>query len=599
MKSGISGIPSIVATNYAHGHNGFNDGLYRPVSLITFAIEQSLFELEPSISHLINALLYGILIAVLILWLSTLFPEKPQWAFWIAMLFSVHPIHTEVVANLKSRDEILALLFFLAAAVHFIKFRAQRKIKQAVLVFLWFTLSLFSKESAVTYLGVFALITFYDNPKFSKHDLQALIPVVVPIILFLLARSMVLDQMGPVDSGVRNLLQNVLTTSDSPTERIATVAMIQGLYFTKLVLPVRLSHDYSFNAIPLTEMNDPLAIFWLCVICLVLFLTIKGLKKRKVWAFGSAFYFITMVVVANLFVLIGALAAERFLFTPSLGWCIAIVALTSQFKRLNQYLNFIFLSICLVLLTLTLLRIPDWKENYTLFKADIAQSAQSARANYNLGTAANERAMDYPDAANYLRNESILHLRKAIAIWPDYQDAYNNLGVTYMAAGETAKALETYRTLNQRFPSYTKGVFNMAIAAYKLEQYEEAELYFESYYNINPSGDLLYMLAECEGYQNKFDEAIAHLNELIQMEPNNSRGYTKLGTAYAILGKIAEAERSYQAALQLNDKDSEAHINLALVLLNTGRNAEAKATLTHVLQYDPNNVRARELLNRL
>ena len=129
VQDGIGGIPEILTTNYAHGHLDFNDGLYRPLSLVTFAIEKSLFDLSPSASHLIQALLYGLLLLVLGRFLQRIMGERSWSVFWVLTLFAVHPIHTEVVANLKSRDEIMALLFFLLAAIAFVRYLKEDKIK--------------------------------------------------------------------------------------------------------------------------------------------------------------------------------------------------------------------------------------------------------------------------------------------------------------------------------------------------------------------------------------------------------------------------------------------------------------------------------------
>lgn len=110
VKQGFKGIPDLLRTEFWHFSN-ISLGYYRPLSLITFAIEQEYFKDSPGISHIINTLLYGLtgvgLGALLQKWL----PGQPIVAFLIGLLFIAHPIHTEIVANIKGRDELLSFLF--------------------------------------------------------------------------------------------------------------------------------------------------------------------------------------------------------------------------------------------------------------------------------------------------------------------------------------------------------------------------------------------------------------------------------------------------------------------------------------------------------
>jgi hypothetical protein len=251
VQEGLAGIPKILSTNYAHGHQGvgFNDGLYRPLSLVTFAMEKAFFGLSPAISHFLQALLYGLLILALMAWLNSLFPNS-SWVWWSLLLFAAHPIHTEVVANLKSRDEILALLFFALSAWHYNTWLLNSKLINGLACLLFLTLALFSKESAITFLALFPLMLWYQNGGLKKHWFQ-LLWLFIPAIIFLGIRFIVLSNAGTVDSGVTGILQNTLSTTDSINERLGTAASIQWFYLQKLFVPINLSSDYSYNAIPL------------------------------------------------------------------------------------------------------------------------------------------------------------------------------------------------------------------------------------------------------------------------------------------------------------------------------------------------------------
>lgn len=127
VQQGTKGIPAIFSNESLVGYLGANHDIvvgarYRPLSIASFAVEHQLFGVAPGISHFVNALLYALTALVLFRLLSTVVSPKPgqRWflslPFVAALLFALHPLHTEVVANIKGRDEILALLLALVAS---------------------------------------------------------------------------------------------------------------------------------------------------------------------------------------------------------------------------------------------------------------------------------------------------------------------------------------------------------------------------------------------------------------------------------------------------------------------------------------------------
>lgn len=605
VQNGTNGISQIMRTNYASGYQNFNDGLYRPLSLVTFALEKQWFDLNPKTSHFIQALLYGLALVLLTLWLRKLFAPGSKWPLWIALLFALHPIHTEVVANLKSRDEIMAFLFFCGAAWLFTKWLSTpRKPVLLMGAALSYLFAAFSKESAVTFVAIFPLIAWYvsakGQPLFSKQNVIGTAVMAVPALLFLAVRSSVLSELGEVDSGVANLLQNPLMESDSFIHRLATAAAIQGLYIQKLFLPFDLSHDYSYNAIPVVGLDSVKALFWMIINAGLIGLGIWGAMQKKWWAFGILFYYITVAVVANLIILIGAMAGERFLFSPTLGWCIAIVAGISLLPLKENLRPIVFAGVALIWSVLTLQRIPEWESNYTLFTADVDRVPNSARAHYNAGTAMNDEAALRPNEATALRSEAAQHMRTALEIWPEYQDAYNNLGIILLNAGNYEAAHQVYTDFIKAYPEYIKARYNMGSVCSQLKRYAESEMHYEAFVLANPNhNQALFMVAEVEGFQNKFDEAAAHLERLIALEPQNDRGYLKLAMTHAISNRPEQAEKILQQAIRLNPNNADSHFNLGLIYLNTGRSAQARAQFNTTLNIDPNYERARMALQQL
>ena len=160
--SGVEGIPTMLKTAYWYGLDGQNDWLYRPLSLIMFAIEWELWPDTPTAGHIINVLLYALGNILMFVLLRAMFVKENQlMAIVCTLLFAVHPLHTEVVANIKSRDEILSMIFGLMAMLMVFRYIDKQDIKYLLVAGLTYFLSLFSKESAITFLGVFPLSIYF------------------------------------------------------------------------------------------------------------------------------------------------------------------------------------------------------------------------------------------------------------------------------------------------------------------------------------------------------------------------------------------------------------------------------------------------------
>jgi tetratricopeptide (TPR) repeat protein len=170
-SKGISAIPEIYRSPYYQDDMGYSYG-YRPTTLASFAIEKSLFGESALVSHTVNLALYLATCLLIFFLIKRIFPDKVDMALFAALLFTVHPIHTEVVASIKNRDEILSLLFALAGC--FVLIRPNRWWINVLSASALFFLSVSSKMSAVNVILLLALIPAYPRPFFKDFMLLAL-----------------------------------------------------------------------------------------------------------------------------------------------------------------------------------------------------------------------------------------------------------------------------------------------------------------------------------------------------------------------------------------------------------------------------------------
>src|ERR1039458_7921829 len=181
---GIKAIPTILKSDY---WNGFNKGArgpeYRPASLIMFAIEWQISPNNPQLSHFVNVLLYALTCWLLFLLLCKLFVmQNLIIPFVCTLLFISHPIHTEVVCNIKSRDEMLCFLFGISSILFMIKYYVNGNLSSIIIGSLFYFFSLLSKETGISFLILIPLTLYV----FRETNLKKLIIVFSSLITFTL-----------------------------------------------------------------------------------------------------------------------------------------------------------------------------------------------------------------------------------------------------------------------------------------------------------------------------------------------------------------------------------------------------------------------------
>ena len=326
VKQGIQGIPELLKTDYQAGSRIAKGTLYRPLSLVMFAVEWQFFPNDPFPGHLINVLLYAVTAYVLFRFLWQLMPETSLLIpFSITLLFLVHPIHTEVVANIKSRDEILSFLLVLLA----LSFSVQGdRIETMALAGTLYFLSLMSKESSITVLGVLPVMLYFFTKKSVRQIFIMTGVFAFAAFAYLLVRKIVLGEIaGNVDVPP---IDNFLVLAKDFDTKTATALEISAKYLRLLFFPHPLSVDYAYNQIPIVTWADYRPLLSSALYLILIVLAAVRFQKKELWVFGIIFYLITISLYTNLFITIGTAFGERLLYLPSLGFCITLVALLAK-----------------------------------------------------------------------------------------------------------------------------------------------------------------------------------------------------------------------------------------------------------------------------
>ena len=632
-KNGIKGIPDILGHDMFVGFFGrkknlVEGGRYRPLSMVMYAIEWEFFGADKtdkkkniidkkiaraaSVGHFINALFYGLTAIVLYIVLLQLFPpEKEKWylsmAFIASCLWIAHPLHTEVVANIKSRDEIMGTLSGLTTLFLLLKYLNSRNIALLFLSCIVFFLGLSSKESAVIFLGVIPLTLLFFRRDHIKMVSIALIPLIITTGIYFTIRSIIL---GDVATGeIAKELMNDPFLLATKSEQLATIIFSLGLYIKLLFFPHPLTHDYypwhpiaddSYKwdgTFPYLNWSDPLVIV---ALALYLAITAYGLfslyrllakKESSVIGYSILLFLGTFILFSNLFLQIGTFMNERFMYVPSLGFCIILAYLLTQkvliwIKNplISERISLIVFGILLIGYSgKTITRNPAWESDYTLAVTDVEVSKNSAKVNMSAGGSLMEKAKSTknPVEKKKLLTKAIFHLDRSLQLYPGYIQPMLLMGNTQFEIGDFDKSLAYFEGCLKINPRYNFAIKNMLLVGDTLtraKQFSKAITAYTTLLRYKPNEIKAYTsLGEIYGkHLRDMNKSLEYLNKAAEIAPKNTDVLQKLGVVYAMTGKPYKALEIFEHALTIDPDNRNIMQNIGITYGNLGNAEEAK-----------------------
>jgi protein O-mannosyl-transferase len=608
-QKGLAGIPEIFANDTFRGSY---DNLptiqrYRPLSLATFAAEHQLFGNAAHVSHFDNIVLLVWLSLVLYAFLGKLFARNGgptgrspalEVPFLATLLFIAHPVHTETVANIKGRDELLALACGLSALLTLLRYLDTRRRRHLLGAFLLFSLALFSKENAITFLAIAPLsIHFYKKEKWTTY-LRALSPLAMASLVFLGARSLALRTSTSGSASTLAPAIDILTEPfayASTSQRIASAFYLFGRYLRLLVFPHPLTIDYHPFHVQTTNWTD--IGVWLSVLLIAsaTVFALRGLKRRSVVAFGIWFFLVTFSVISNLPFSIGTFLAERFLFAPSLGFVIVVAWLLSAGLPLrSRYKGLLVLGLSLLCLVKTYGRNQAWKDDFTLFTTDAVTSANSIKANLAASVSYLLEAQKVRGAqvARQYRASALDHARRAVSLYEQhlnpeqlkassYGDAVVLLGDCYGANEMADAALQVYAQVFPWFPNrehlvdaIDKTLNGSSDVDFKIKSYAELV-------RLDPDGFTFnYRLGYLYGKEkNDLTRSIQYLRKAVEVRPSEPLALEALSHAYKLASNFEQAAFYLEKLVAMRPGDASYVRKLLALYQLTGNQAKETALL--------------------
>ncbi|HVE71415.1 MAG TPA: hypothetical protein VNI54_08615 [Thermoanaerobaculia bacterium] len=596
---GVSGIGEILTSHVyqsyfegAGGHAAPSNRHYRPLPVMVYAVEQSLFgrtlgdeyrvlreeflnpapnrppgelekrmvEMERRIDqahldiaferHFIHVLFYAVAMVVMFIFLSRyLLAAIPLAGFIATLLYALHPIHTEVVANLKSLDEIFSILFILATGIFVFEWDRTRKPWAMALAMLSLVLALLSKEYAVLAPALMGAALMLVRRRKFRAALVSVLPLLIPIVLYLVVRKAMVGEFSPAAYGPADLIIDPfskLRTGEAEGSILATKIDMMDENLRLLVWPHPLSADYSYGAFWYRSFGDWRVWLSFLIHATLAALTFLAWRRRHVLAFAGIVYFAFMGLVQAG---IGVSVGERLAFHHSLAFAILLGWGIAKLPRP------VAIAVCVAIAipygVLTYLRNPVWKNDRTLFLTDVKTVPDATFANGKAGSAILNEALDRlaernrqnrplsPQDREFVKERAaaaLVYLRKSVEIHSTYAGAWISIG----------------------------------IAHYYREEFDQSGKAFARAAEIQPGGPALrqyaanfHLLGTTLAKQGDLDGAREMFRRAASATPDDARYQSTYGATAFMTLRFSEARAAFEKAIEIDASNPQAMQGMA------------------------------------
>jgi hypothetical protein len=451
--------------------------LYRPLTSLTFALDWYLGEGSPAWFHFTNILWHALASMFAYLLLTRFF--RPTAAIFGGILFALHPVHVEAVANVVGRSELIAATFFLAACV--VWSSSLSATARAILTAICYALAMFAKESAVVLPAILVLIDYARGNAmrdYVRRGTRTLAPVLATLVVFLLIRWSVVGSGGP------SKLDPSIELATTTTARVLTALQAWPIEAKLLFFPRTLLADYGPRILLPIDEWTPLAVLGLTVLMATVVGGIVALIRGNRLAGLALLWFpITILPVSNLLFPLGVLVAERTLYLPSFVISIALAAALSHPRTLASSRIRIAVAVVMVVLAVrTVTRIPDWESTDSIMLALVRDRPDAFRGQWHVARIARAHGDAAAAVAGYDR---------ALKLWPHREGLVQEAAAYGGSQGRTAWARDVATWGTTRWPGNINFHRLLASNAIDMGDTVTARRAVSSGLRLNPSDELL------------------------------------------------------------------------------------------------------------
>ncbi len=527
---------------------------YRPLQALTYLLDYQLWGLAPLGFHLTNTLLHAG-VALLLYGLISLVVRSPRAALLAALLFAVHPIHTEAVTYISGRSDPLSALFLLASLVCFLQGDRARFTTWRGLSLAAFALALLAREAAMALVLLVVLVDLTvsrrDGEPLGGGGPGRLVgrygPYVAVLLGYLVLRTAVVGPPSPPAVTAQVALPlRLLTMLKVIVESLGVLLVPLHLHMERLVAPAG-------------GPFEPAVVGSALVVGALVAGAVLGVRRAWPVTVGVAWFFIALLPVSNL-VPLATFMAEHWLYVPSMG---LFLAAGWSLQRLMEsgWRAAAMGAVVLALVAyggLTIRRNLDWRDSLTLYQATLKDAPPSARVYANLGWVYQERGELEKAEDAY---------QQALKLDPHAADPHNNLGTLYRTRKLFEEAVREFRQAVALNPHHAAAHNNLGLALLELGRPDEAKRAFEEALRLNPDFSAAHSnLGNYYFRRGELARAREEYRAALRLNPGFAQAHNNLGSVYFMMGQLDLAEDEYRTALQLDPHLEEVRRNLGVVI---------------------------------
>ncbi len=576
VAKGIAGIPEIFSSHYVESETQSFD--YRPLPQLTFAVEYQFFGSNANINHFFNVVIYAFSCVLVFLLLMRLFKNKnPVFPLLVTLLFVAHPIHTEVVNNIKCRDELLSFLLGSLSLFYFLKYLDEGKNwKFVLLCALFLLMALLCKKTALLFAGLILLAgLFFRNFDLKRVAMGVATLFGVYLIYFFMVRALV-----PEGPELRNFTfyENPLYFHRDLTSRLQMALFTTGYYLRLLLVPYPLCFYYGYNAVPMDGWASPWVWLSLAAYGAAIVYVIKKWKQKDIFAFGILVFLMGLAPFTNLAFPVVGILGERFVYFSSFGFCIACGVLLFRvfkadpdaellgLKKMPSTFKRVVILVLAVFSGLIVSRNTSWKDLITLSVNDEKHFPGSYMI--QAFVANNLYAQGMGMAPGYKRDAIGQEARRHFALSgeilaeglkenPEDHFSMTTLGTMYSNyLGRPEEAAALFRKALQKDPGYEVAQYNL-IYCYELTNRTDTALLL--YEKMLAGGSfyqpLFFRLHDLYVKKNELDKARLSDQKALTKYPNDIQLNVNLGNDFMLMADTARGLFYFEKAAALAPGD--------------------------------------------
>ncbi|MAY84291.1 MAG: hypothetical protein CMP59_09175 [Flavobacteriales bacterium] len=496
--------------------SSFKDGLYHPITSLSWMLDYSLwgqdafgFHLSNLILHLINTLLVFLLVKSI--------SKKIEIGLIAALFFGIHPMHVENVAWLASRKDLMLGVFFFLSLYAYQGFVKDRSKLKYILAWIFALLAMMSKVAAIVLPLLFILLDWLDDQGSWKKQLLNKIPFLIPAVILIYFNYQAQSEYGYIRQ---------LSEETTIIDQIFFVAYSAFYYLWKLFIPLELAPK---NLYPEADSALPWFYYASAVFMLALaYLAFRFRKSRPFILFGFLFYLICIAPNLKIIPTGNDIVSNRYAYLAFFGIYLTIGHYLPKVGKISKYALLVIITIFWS--RMTYVYADTYSDSRSVWTAVI--DAHSDRG-FGLAMAHNERG----------------------------QVAYKNAQFK-LAADDFDRALEVY-------PDLKRGLYNRAMLKEKSGEYEQALTDLNRLLSIEDSSVIaLNLRSTVLGKMGRLEDALEDLKKAEEYQSENPELYNNMGIVQSMKGDYEDAEKSFEKAIELAPKFLQARMNLGKLYLD-------------------------------